>query len=94
MQAHDVAATAGAGVECCCRLMKWHQHQEQQKLMGNAIRWHQHQEHQKMIWNVAAGYYVSATAGAAEDDLECCCRLTMWQQQLEQQKMMWNAAAG
>jgi hypothetical protein len=37
---------------------------------------------------------VAAIAGAAEDDVECRCRLLMWKQQQEQQKMMWNIGAG
>ncbi len=35
-----------------------------------------------------------ATAGAAEDDVECRCRLLMWQQLQVQQKIMWNATTG
>ncbi len=33
-------------------------------------------------------------AGAAEDDVECRCRLPMWKQQQEQQKMIWDVGAG
>jgi hypothetical protein len=41
LQANEVEATAGAGVECCCRLVRWHTNSRTQ---------------QGMVWNAAAGY--------------------------------------
>jgi hypothetical protein len=88
MQDNDVAATAGAGVG-------WDADAGYSDGTCNSrsyTRWCGRLLQTKECCCRAEEFV--ATAGAAEDDVECRCRLLMWQQQQEEKKIMWNAAPG
>jgi hypothetical protein len=76
----------------------WQQQQKQQKMMWNVAAGYwcgsNSRSSRRLCGMLLQANDVAATAEAAEDDVECRCRLLMWQHQQELQKMIWNVGAG